>query len=115
VDEEFELIGGVEKREVVLAEYQPRWAERFAQERARIIAALETRAMAIEHIGSTAVPGLPAKPIIDIQVSVRDVDDEDSYLPDLVAAGYRLRVREPGHRMVRTAERDVHVRVQRRQ
>jgi GrpB-like predicted nucleotidyltransferase (UPF0157 family) len=67
--------------------------------------------MRIEHIGSTAVPGLAAKPIIDVLVTVADVEDEPRYLPALQRAGYLLRVREPGHRMVRTPELDVHVHV----
>lgn len=47
----------------------------------------------------------------DIDLSVADVEDESSYLPDLLAAGYDLRVREPGHRLVRTPARDVHLHV----
>ncbi len=65
----------------------------------------------IEHIGSTSVPGLAAKPIVDVAVSVPDVTDEAAYLEPLLAAGYVLRVREPGHRLVRTPERDAHVHV----
>jgi GrpB-like predicted nucleotidyltransferase (UPF0157 family) len=57
------------------------------------------------------VTGLAAKPIIDIQTSVPEVEDESSYLPSLVEAGYQLRVREPDHRMFRTPELDVHVHV----
>ncbi len=63
----------------------------------------------IEHIGSTSVPGLGAKPIIDVLVAVDDVEDEASYRPALEGVGYVLRVREPDHRMFRTPERDVHV------
>jgi hypothetical protein len=59
----------------------------------------------------TSVPGLAAKPIIDIDLSVLDVDREEHYLPDLIAAGYQLRVREPGHHMVRTPDLGVHVHV----
>lgn len=62
-------------------------------------------------MGSTAVRGLDAKPIIDIDVSVADVEQEDAYLPALLAAGYELRVRQAGHRMVRTPARDVHVHI----
>jgi GrpB-like predicted nucleotidyltransferase (UPF0157 family) len=65
----------------------------------------------VDHIGSTAVPGLAAKPIIDVQVSVADVEDEPAYLQPLVTVGYRLRVREPGHRMLRTPEVDVHIHI----
>ena len=54
---------------------------------------------------------MAAKPIVDIQVSVPDVEQEGSYLAPLVTAGYRLRVREPGHRMFRTPELDVHIHV----
>src|SRR5262249_44109509 len=64
-----------------------------------------------DHVGSTAVVGLPAKPIIDIDLSVADPDDEGSYVPALERAEYRLRVREPGHVMLRTPLRDVHLHV----
>jgi putative membrane protein len=108
------LIGGVEEREIRIVDYQPEWPERF-QAHARIIAgALGGSAMRIEHIGSTSVPGLAAKPIIDILVAVPDSADESAYLPQLQAAGYDLRVREPDwneHRMFRSPERDVHVHV----
>jgi GrpB-like predicted nucleotidyltransferase (UPF0157 family) len=108
------LIGGAEKREIVLAAYDPAWPAKFAHH-ARIIAdALGGTALRIEHVGSTSVPGLAAKPIIDILVEVPDSADEAAYLPQLVAAGYMLRVREPDwneHRMLRTPERDVHVHV----
>jgi GrpB-like predicted nucleotidyltransferase (UPF0157 family) len=104
-----ELIGGPEKREIKLVEYDPRWPGRFALERARITAALGPLAIRIDHIGSTAVPGLAAKPIVDMAVSVCDAHDESSYLAALERAGYELRVREPEHRMLRTPERDVHL------
>lgn len=107
---EFELIGGPEKRAIVLVPSDPAWAERFARERERIVGALGGAARLVEHIGSTSVPGLIAKPIVDVLVGVDDPDD-DRLTDALVAAGYELRVREPGHRMVRTPERDVHVHV----
>jgi GrpB-like predicted nucleotidyltransferase (UPF0157 family) len=68
----------------------------------------------IEHIGSTSVPHLAAKPIIDILVVVPDSANESVYLPQLEAAGYVLRVREPDwneHRMLRTPEKDVHIHI----
>lgn len=102
------LIGGREARPIIIADYDPAWAERFQQERARITTALGRLALRIEHIGSTSVPGLAAKPIVDILVTVEDVEGELFDAP-LVSAGYVLRVREPGHRMYRTPERDVHV------
>src|SRR5665213_3650344 len=72
---------------------------------------LARRRSGIEHIGSTAVPGLAAKPIIDVLVTVADIEDEPRYLPALQRAGYVLRVREPGHRMVRTPGLEVHVHI----
>jgi len=109
------LVGGTsEKVAVVLVEYDPTWPQRFELERQRIAVALGGRALSVEHIGSTSVVGLVAKPIIDICVVVEDSSDEASYVPDLEAAGYELRVREPDwheHRMLRTAAHDVHVHV----
>ena len=65
--------------------------------------------MQVEHIGSTSVPGLAAKPIIDVLVTVEDITAEEDHVDLLLDAGYQLRVREPGHRLVRTPARDVHV------
>ena len=101
------LIGGMERREIVIADYDDAWPERFAAERARIVAALGVRALRIEHVGSTSVPGLAAKPIVDILVEVAALADAAG----LARAGYVLRVREEGHRMYRTPELDVHVHV----
>jgi len=108
------LIGGVEERAIVVVPYRQDWPETFRLHAARIAAVLGDAALRIEHIGSTAVPGLAAKPIVDMLVVVADSADEDAYLPALERAGYALRVREPEfeeHRMLRTAERDVHVHV----
>ncbi|HEX8904123.1 MAG TPA: GrpB family protein [Longimicrobiaceae bacterium] len=108
------LIGGAEKREITIADYDPAWAEKFEAHAAIIAGALGATALRIEHIGSTSVPGLGAKPIIDILVVVPNSADESAYLPQLLGAGYVLRVREPEwfeHRMLRTSERDVHVHV----
>jgi GrpB-like predicted nucleotidyltransferase (UPF0157 family) len=105
------LIGGNERRAIVLVDYDSSWPVRFQDERAKLTTALGTEAIGIEHIGSTAVPGLAAKPIIDVLVTVADIQDEPRYLPALQRAGYVLRVREPGHRMVRTAGLDVHVHI----
>jgi len=100
------LIGGRERRAIVIAPYDPAWPERFEVERERIAAALGPRALRIEHIGSTSVPGLAAKPIVDVLVEVASLDGVD-----LEPAGYVLRVREDGHLMFRTPELDVHVHV----
>ena len=81
--------------------YQESWAASFAGWRERLLAALGEAAVRIEHVGSTAVPGLPAKPIVDVQVSVRDVEDEGSYVPAIEEVGVSLRFREPEHRYFR--------------
>lgn len=104
-----ELIGGVERGQLVLVGYDPHWPQIYAEHARRIRAALGSVAVDVEHVGSTSVPGLAAKPIVDIQVTVEDITAEEDYLPSLLDAGYELRVREPGHRLVRTPARDVHV------
>lgn len=80
---------------VRLAEPDPMWVDWYAQQEGRIRTALGDRALRIEHVGSTSVPGLAAKPIIDIVLVVADSADEPNYVPDLQASGYRLRFREP--------------------
>ena len=108
------IIGDVESPAIVVVDYDPAWPGRFRREAAKIRAALGKAALAIEHIGSTSVPGLSAKPIVDILLVVEDSSNEASYVPALEGAGYVLRVRERDfheHRMLRTAARDVHVHV----
>ncbi|WP_045880309.1 GrpB family protein [Pseudofrankia sp. DC12] len=108
--EEKVFVGGPEKRPIVIAAYRPEWVARFAFERDRIVAALGPRAVRVEHVGSTSVPGLGAKPIVDILVAVADIADDGGFVPALVVAGYVVRVRERGeHWMLRTPEQDVHV------
>src|SRR6266508_3561605 len=80
---------------VELVDYDPEWPALFRREEERIRDALEERALQVEHAGSTSVPGLIAKPIIDIVLAVADSTDEDAYVPALEAAGYVLRIREP--------------------
>ncbi|WP_405374828.1 MULTISPECIES: GrpB family protein [unclassified Microbacterium] len=106
-----ELVGGPEALTVSLHAYDERWPELYRAHEARIRRALGTAAVEVHHIGSTSVPGLAAKPIVDIVVAVPDITAEEDYLPPLLAAGYELRVREPGHRLVRMPSRDVHVHV----
>ena len=101
-----ELVGEVEKRDLVIVNPDPFWPQVFDQHKDRIRVALGTGARKAEHIGSTAVPGLAAKPIIDILVTVDDITAEEEYLGPLLNADYQLRVREPKHRMVRTPEQD---------
>ena len=108
------IIGEVEQQAIVIADYDPAWPRRFGREEAKIRGALGPAVLTLEHVGSTSVPGLAAKPIVDILLVVEDSGDEDSYLPALEEAGYILRVREPDfeeHRMLRTPEKDVHVHV----
>lgn len=108
------MIGGVEKRPITIAEYDADWPRKYASHARILTDALGAAALRIEHIGSTSVPGLAAKPIVDILVVVADSSKESLYLPALVGAGYVLRVREPDwheHRMFRTAEKDVHVHI----
>jgi GrpB-like predicted nucleotidyltransferase (UPF0157 family) len=80
---------------VTITEYDPAWPARYAREEARIRGVLGARALAVEHVGSTSVPGLAAKDRIDIDLIVADPADEQAYVPSLGAAGYVLRTREP--------------------
>jgi GrpB-like predicted nucleotidyltransferase (UPF0157 family) len=99
---------------IELREYDPRWPDRYAEHASRLRAALGERAVRIEHVGSTSVAGLVAKPIVDIVLEVPDSAHEAGYVGDLVAAGYVLRVREPDwfeHRVFDTAARDVNLHV----
>lgn len=98
------LVDGPRPVWVQLSDYDPRWPVRFEARAAELRAVLGDRARLIEHIGSTSVPGLAAKPVIDIVVGIDDPDDEPAYLPDLEAVGYDLRVREPRHRCLRIGE-----------
>jgi GrpB-like predicted nucleotidyltransferase (UPF0157 family) len=88
---------------IEVAEYDPRWPAVAQGVIDRLRSALGTRAVRIEHVGSTAVPGLPAKPVIDIDLTVADPEAEHGWLPQLQAAGFVLTVREPwwhGHRLL---------------
>jgi GrpB-like predicted nucleotidyltransferase (UPF0157 family) len=99
---------------ILIVDYDPLWATVFATEADRIRSVLGSKALSIEHAGSTAVPGLPAKPIIDMLLVVADSGQEDEYAPALEAAGYTLRIREADwfqHRMFNGpgAEINLHV------
>jgi GrpB-like predicted nucleotidyltransferase (UPF0157 family) len=88
---------------IELAEYDPAWPALFEHEAARIRRVLGERALRLEHVGSTAVPGLAAKPRLDVLLVVRDSAAEFEYVPALETAGYVLRVREADwheHRML---------------
>jgi len=106
-----ELIGGVEKRIITVVDYDAAWPRYFEVEKGRIDQVLDDVPHRVVHVGSTAVIRLSAKPIVDLQLSVPDVEEEGSYLPALESAGYVLRARERAHRMLRTPALDVHVHV----
>jgi GrpB-like predicted nucleotidyltransferase (UPF0157 family) len=99
---------------VEIAAYDPSWPARYERWRDRLHGVLGDTAVRIEHVGSTAVPGLPAKPTIDIQISVADLDDESRYVTQIEQAGVQLRSRDALHRFFRPfagQPRGVHVHV----
>ena len=99
---------------ITLVDYDPRWPELFAREARRIGETLGARALMVEHVGSTSVPGLVAKNIIDILLVVADSSDEQSYTPDLERAGYRLTIREPDwhqHRLFKGPDTNINLHV----
>jgi GrpB-like predicted nucleotidyltransferase (UPF0157 family) len=89
------LVRGLQPVRVELVEPNPAWPARYERYAATLRDVLGGRRRLLEHIGSTSVPGLEAKPVIDIVAGLDDPDDEPAYLPDLEAAGWDLRVREP--------------------
>lgn len=95
------LVQGPTPVTVVVVDPDPAWPAQYEAYAADLRLALGHRLRLVEHIGSTAVAGLPAKPVIDIVAGIDDPDDEAAYLADLIAAGWDLRVREPGHRCLR--------------
>lgn len=105
------LVGGRERRSIEIVEHDPAWAARYEELHDRLAGALAGIALRIDHVGSTAVPGLAAKPILDVQLAVEDPDCEAVIGPLLAPLGHAIRVREPEHLMFRTAARDVHLHV----
>jgi GrpB-like predicted nucleotidyltransferase (UPF0157 family) len=99
---------------ITLVPYDPQWPQLFEREAARLRAALGGAAVLVEHAGSTSVPGLTAKPIIDIVLAVPDSADEAGYVPALEAAGYRLTIREPDwfeHRLFKGPDTNINLHV----
>ena len=105
------LVHGVVPVWVEVVAYDPSWPSAYERYSRHLQATLGNRVRLMEHIGSTAVPGLVAKRVIDIVVGIADPDDEAAYIPDLVAIGYDLRVREPGHRCLRGGDPELPVNV----
>ena len=97
-----------------LRSYDPEWPSRYGVLARDIRAVLGAQVLQLEHVGSTSVPGLSAKPVIDIVLAVSDSGDEPSYVPALEALGYALKIREPDwfeHRLLKTPESDVNLHV----
>ena len=107
--------GNVEHNQTIqLNPYDEKWPALFEREKERILKILKDKALMIEHIGSTSVSGLMAKPIIDILLVVEDVGKEEDYMDDLCRHGYILRVREPdfeNHHMFKGPDTDIHLHV----
>jgi GrpB-like predicted nucleotidyltransferase (UPF0157 family) len=97
-----------------LAPYDSTWAQQFNEQESLIRRALGDAALDVEHVGSTAVPGLSAKPIIDVNLTVPNSVDEAAYAPRLMDAGYELVHREPDwfeHRMFKGHNPEVNLHV----
>jgi GrpB-like predicted nucleotidyltransferase (UPF0157 family) len=95
-----------------IMEYDVGWPSLFEREAVRIRTALSKQALQVEHVGSTSVSGLVAKPKIDILLVLLDTADEPAYVPLLEAAGYVLRIREPDwheHRMFKGPDTDINL------
>src|ERR1700683_4484384 len=80
---------------IELCAYDESWPLLYEREANRVTAVLGDQVLLLEHVGSTSVPGLPAKPIIAMLLAVADSAREDAYVPPMEAAGYVLRIREP--------------------
>jgi GrpB-like predicted nucleotidyltransferase (UPF0157 family) len=99
---------------ILIVDYDPQWPEIFRREADHIRNVLEDRAISIEHTGSTSVPDLAAKPIIDIVLVVADSAAEKTYVPALESIDYTLRIREPAwyeHRMLKKVEPAINLHV----
>ena len=102
------------RQPISLAAYDPAWPRLFERAAARVQGILADRVLLLEHVGSTAVPDLAAKPKIDMLLVVANSADEPAYAPDLQAAGYLLQIREPdwyAHRMFKGRDIDINLHV----
>jgi GrpB-like predicted nucleotidyltransferase (UPF0157 family) len=110
----FEVSGAGRHDPVEIASSDPSWPDLFEEIAATLRRHLGDTALRIEHIGSTSVPGLGAKPVIDVLVAVPDVGDEAAYVAGVEAAGVELRSRDSVHRYFRPPpgtrrDRQIHV------
>lgn len=99
---------------IQIVDYDPEWPRLFEREAGRVRAALGERVLLLEHVGSTSVPGLAAKPKIDMLLVVADSSAESAYVPALEMAGYVLKIREPDlyeHRMFNGPDTDINLHV----
>jgi GrpB-like predicted nucleotidyltransferase (UPF0157 family) len=99
---------------VYLASYDPAWPSKFLLLAGRIRDALAEKILLLEHVGSTSVPGISAKPVIDMVLAVSNSADEAAYVPPLAEQGFALRVREPNwfeHRLLKTPNADSNLHV----
>jgi GrpB-like predicted nucleotidyltransferase (UPF0157 family) len=100
--------------QIELCAYDVSWPSLYEREAQRVNAVLGDRVLRLEHVGSTSVPELPAKPIIDMLLVVADSGREDAYVPPMEAAGYVLRIREPGwyeHRLFKGPDTNINLHV----
>ncbi len=109
-------IGGmpVHNAPIQLVEYSDEWPALFVREADRVRATLGARVLTLEHVGSTSVPGLAAKPIIDMILAVADSADEPAYVPAMESAGYVLHIREPEwhqHRLFKGPDTNINLHV----
>jgi GrpB-like predicted nucleotidyltransferase (UPF0157 family) len=100
----FEVIPHSERDEtdpVDLVPYDSEWPRRFEVWKERLSGALRPKPTRIDHVGSTAIPDLPAKPVVDIQISVEDIRDESAYVPAIESIGVQFRSRDNQRRYFR--------------
>jgi GrpB-like predicted nucleotidyltransferase (UPF0157 family) len=99
---------------IQVVEYDEAWPVRFTEVAGVVRGAIGEALLEIHHVGSTSVPGLPAKPIIDVDLVVADPADEAAYVPDLEAAGFQHVIREPWwheHRLLKYSDPDTNLHV----
>lgn len=105
--DDVEVVSTRTPRPLELVDSDPSWPEQFGLIADRLRTALGDRALSVEHVGSTSVPGLPAKPVVDVDLVVADSAAEETYADDLTAAGFVFLLREPGwhqHRLFGSEE-----------